>query len=33
MALHIYLVRHGRTEWNIEGRLQGTTRLWLKKAF
>ncbi|VTR29351.1 phosphoglycerate mutase [Actinobacillus pleuropneumoniae] len=24
MALNIYLVRHGKTVWNLEGRLQGS---------
>ena len=24
MALHLYLIRHGRTEWNEKGLLQGT---------
>lgn len=24
MTLKVYLIRHGRTQWNIEGKLQGT---------
>ncbi|OOR99612.1 phosphoglycerate mutase [Haemophilus paracuniculus] len=24
MAVTVYLIRHGRTEWNLEGRLQGS---------
>lgn len=30
--MKLYFVRHGKTEWNLEGRLQGAkeTRLYLK---